>query len=189
MRHVFALLVTFAIGIAWTSAFLPRASMAQATLQVDHQHDFDFEFGNWKADVRILQHPFVGSHNYVAFLGTSDVRKIWDGRGNYGELEIRNAATHVEGLTLRLYDPKSHLWHVYFANSGGGTLGVPAVGQFNNGVGTFYDTEQIAGRTTHVRFVFSDITSTAFKFVQSFSTDHGTTWEREWISTFSRLAS
>lgn len=60
------------------------------------------------------------------------------------------------------------------------------MGRFDNGVGTFYDTERIDGKTTRVRFVFSKVTATSFQFVQSFSIDRGKTWEREWISNFYR---
>jgi hypothetical protein len=166
-------------------ALVFAGASAQAT-PIDHQHDFDFEFGNWNADVKVLAHPFAGSHTYLDFRGTSDVHPIWSGRGNYGELEIGDAQRHIEGLTLRLYHPQTRNWYVYFSNSANGDLGVPAIGRFENGRGVFEDTEPIGGRPTRVRFVFSDITPHSFHFIQSFSIDGGKTWEQEWISTFTR---
>jgi hypothetical protein len=172
------------------ATLVPQGSSAQPAKTVDHQHDFDFEFGNWQADLKVLQHPFTGSHTYVDFRGTSVVKRIWNGRANYGELEVGNATTHIEGLTLRLYDPRVHEWHIYFSNSANGGLGLPPmVGHFTKGRGEFYDTETIDGKTTRVRFVFSDITRNTFHFEQSFSIDGGKTWERDWISTFTRSPS
>lgn len=169
-----ALLAFLAIGAAPSAA------------AVDHQHDFDFEFGAWKADLKILIHPFAHSHTYADFRGTSIVRRIWGGRANLGELEVGNAQTHIEGLSFRLYDPRAHQWHVYFSNSANGALGVAAVGRFDNGVGEFSDTESIDGRPTRVGYLFSNMTPTSFSFIQSFSIDGGHTWEREWIATFTK---
>ena len=164
----------------------PALVLALAGRTCDHQHDFDFEFGAWRADVHILQHPFSGTYSYIDLKGTSVVYRIWNGRANYGELIVGDAKTHIEGLTLRLYDPKSCAWHVYFANAADGQLGVPTAGRFENGEGVFYDTEPIDGKLTRVRYVFSDITPRSFRFVQSFSRDAGKTWEADWISTFTR---
>ena len=150
-----------------------------------HQHDFDFEFGRWRADVNILQHPFSGSHTYSDLRGTSVVHKIWGGRANYGVLEIGNATTHIEGLTLRIFDPRSSTWNVYFSENGS-PLSAPTVGGFHNGRGEFYDTERLDGRITRVRFVFSDLTPTSFRFEQSFSRDAWRTWELEWKATFTK---
>src|SRR5947209_6337531 len=50
------------------------------------QHDFDFEFGSWKAHIRRLQHPLTGSKDWVEYDGSSIVRKVWGGRANLGEL-------------------------------------------------------------------------------------------------------
>ncbi len=152
----------------------------------DHQHDFDFEFGSWSAHVERLAHPLTGSHSWIDYSGTSVVRKIWSGKANLGELEIGNLRTHIQALSFRLYDPRSEQWNVYFANSRVGSLGVPMVGAFSNGRGVFYDSETFNGKPIRVRFVFSDITPTFFRFVQSFSPDGGKSWETNWIATFNR---
>lgn len=152
----------------------------------DHQHDFDFEFGSWKAHIRRLQHPLTGANEWVELDGTSVVNKIWNGRANLGELEVGNANAHLEGLSLRLYNPQSHQWSIYWSSSQDGSLGTPSVGQFQGGRGEFYDQEMYRGAAIFVRFLFSDITPTSFHFEQAFSTDAGKTWEANWIATFTR---
>ncbi|HYX70724.1 MAG TPA: hypothetical protein VE825_16435 [Terriglobales bacterium] len=150
------------------------------------QHDFDFEFGSWKAHIRRLAHPLSGQNDWVDLDGTSTVRKIWNGRANLGELEVGNATTHLEGLSLRLYNPKSRQWGIYWANSAEGRLGPAMVGGFKDGRGEFYDHEMFQGKAVFVRFIFSDITPASFHFEQAFSQDGGRTWETNWIASFSR---
>jgi hypothetical protein len=51
-----------------------------------------------------------GSNTWVEFDGTSVTRKVWDGRADLEEFETDSKTTHIEGLTLRLYNPQSHQW-------------------------------------------------------------------------------
>lgn len=155
-------------------------------VESDGQHDFDFEFGSWKAHVRRLLHPLTGSDTWVDLEGPSIVRKVWDGRANLGEIDIGNPTTHIQGLSLRLYNPQSHQWSIYWANSQDGSLGTPMVGRFKNGRGEFFDQELFQGAAIYVRFIFSDIRPTAFRLEQAFSADGGKTWEPNWIATFTR---
>src|SRR5437870_10222061 len=88
----------------------------------DGQHDFDFETGTWKTHLSRLLHPLTGATTWIDYEGTSVVRKVWNGRANLLELEVDGAAGHIEGLSLRLYNPQSHQWSLNFSNSNGGTL-------------------------------------------------------------------
>src|SRR5262245_61530648 len=159
---------------------------AQKPAQADHQHDFDFEFGSWKTHIRRLLHPLSGSQEWTDLDGTSVVRKVWDGRANLGELEVANSTTHLEGLSMRIYNPESRKWSIYCSNAKDGALGTAMVGQFNNGRGEFYDQETFRGSAIFVRFIFSDITAASFRLEQAFSADGGKTWEPNWIATFVR---
>jgi hypothetical protein len=174
-----------------TSATAPNHEAAKKDVQRpspqrDGQHDFDFEFGSWDTHIRRLVHPLTGSSSWVDLDGTSILRRIWGGRANLGELEVGNATMHLEGLSLRLYDPSSYQWSIYWSNSKDGTLGTPMIGQFTNGRGEFYDQELFQGMAIYVRFIFSDITPTTFRLEQAFSADGGKTWEPNWIATFVR---
>ena len=107
-------------------------------------------------------------------------------RGNE-ELEINGPLDHIEGLSLRLYNPEAHQWSLNFANSKVGTLSVPTIGEFKNGRGEFFDQETFNGRTILVRNVWSDITPNSCRFEQAFSDDGGKTWEVNWIATDTRV--
>jgi hypothetical protein len=153
----------------------------------DGQHDFDFEIGNWKTHISRLQHPLTGSSTWVEYEGTSVVRKIWDGRANSVELEVDSPTGHIEGLSLRLYNTVAHQWSLNFANSRGGTLGVPTIGEFKNGRGEFFDQEEFNGRMILVKNVWMNITANSCRFEQSFSDDGGKTWETNWIAVDTRM--
>ena len=161
----------------------------QAGVERDGQHDFDFEIGTWKSHGSRRLHPLSGSNNWVEFDGISIVRKIWNGRANLVELDATGPNSgRIENLSLRLYNPQSHQWSLYYASRQSGSLSVPAIGEFKNGRGEFYDMETINGRNTLVRNVWSDITPTSCHFEQAFSDDLGKTWEVNWITTDTRVA-
>jgi hypothetical protein len=153
----------------------------------DGQHDFDFEIGAWKTHLRRLVHPLTGSNTWIEYQGTTVVRKVWNGRANLVELEADGPAGHFEGLNLRLYNPESHQWSLNFANSNGGGMSQPTIGELKNGHGEFFDQETLSGRTIFVRFVITDITPDSCRFEQAFSEDGGRTWEVNWIATDTRV--
>ncbi|HST09184.1 MAG TPA: hypothetical protein VLL05_02310 [Terriglobales bacterium] len=105
----------------------------------DGQHDFDFELGSWKIHLKRLLKPLTASNSWVEFDGTSVTRKVWDGRSQIEEFEVDSPTGHIEGLTLRLYNPQTHQWSLYWANAKDGAMGGPPnVGEFKNGRGEFY---------------------------------------------------
>jgi hypothetical protein len=163
-----------------------QAGPRKAAAERDGQRDFDFEFGAWRVRIRRLLHPLSGSHQWVELEGTSVVRRVWDGRANLGELEVGSPTMRIEGMSLRLYNPGTRRWSIYWASSRDGSLGVPMIGRFEGGRGEFYDQEMFGGRAVFVRFIFSDITATSFRLEQAFSADGGRSWEANWIASFAR---
>src|SRR6266487_2695723 len=71
----------------------------------DGQHDFDFEIGKWITHLWRLQHPLSHSNSWVEYWGTTAVSKVWNGRANLVELDVKGPAGHIEALSLRLYNP------------------------------------------------------------------------------------
>ena len=154
-------------GLAPQNSGATKASVQQSRAEHNGQHDFDFEIGTWKIRLKRLDHRLVGSTNWVEFDGTSVTRKVWDDRAALEEFETDSpAGGHIEGLTLRLYDPQTHQWSLYWATSKSGTMGPPTIGEFKNGRGEFFDTEPSGpnGRAILVRFVWSDITPNSAHF-------------------------
>lgn len=174
-------------GIAQTSSDQSRTTVKQGPNQADGQHDFDFEIGKWKTHLSRRLRPLTGSNTWVEYDGSTVVRKVWNGRANLVELDVAGPAGHIEALSLRLYNPESHQWSLNFANSSGGTMSVPTIGEFKNGRGEFYDQELLNGRAILVRFVVSPVNADLVRFEQAFSDDGGKTWEVNWIATDTRV--
>jgi hypothetical protein len=180
-----------AMAMLWahgTVATQPAAPLASHTND-DGQDDFDFLIGSWKVHLKKLVKPLTGSTTWIEFDGTSSARKILGGRANMDEFSTEDPQTHArtEGITVRLYNPTTKEWHIYWINPRDGVIGLPVVGKFKNGRGEFYDHEEFQGRTIFVRYVWSNITANAAHFEQSFSEDGGTTWETNWITDQTRV--
>ncbi len=166
----------------------PAARQARAaTGPRDGSHDFDFEIGAWTTHLSRRLHPLTGSNAWVDYEGTTAVRKVWNGRANLVELEVDGPEGHLEGLSLRLYDPRSRQWSLNFANSASGRLSRPTIGDFRNGRGEFYDQEAFDGRAVLVRFTIAPASPHSCRFEQAFSDDGGKTWEVNWIAKDTRL--
>jgi hypothetical protein len=180
LRHFFSsLLIT-------TSLILFAAPQLAAELR-DGRHDFDFEAGRWKIHLKRLMHPLTGSTEWVEFDGDTVTRHIWGGKAWIEQFESDGAQGHIEGLTLRLYNPESHQWSLNWATSKTGTMWTPAVGEFKDGVGEFYDQEPLNGRMILVRMVWSHITPNSAHSEQSYSDDGGKTWEVNWVTDQTRV--
>src|SRR5882724_12994317 len=176
-------------GLAQQNSEAVKTSAQQTPAERDGQHDFDFEVGSWNIHLKRLKDRLAGSTAWVEFDGTSVTRKVWDGKADLEEFETDSSASgHIEGLTLRLYNPQSHQWSLYWANSKSGTIGGPPnVGEFKNGRGEFFCQDTLDDRTILTRYVWSDITLNSAHFEQSFSDDVGKTWEVNWISNLTKV--
>jgi hypothetical protein len=148
----------------------------------DGQRDFDWEIGTWKTHLKRLVHPLTGSTTWVEYDGTTVVSKVWNGKANLVELQASGPAGHIEGLSLRLYDPDSRQWSLNFSNSAVGTLTPPVYGEFKNGRGEFYGQDTLNDRAIFVQFIIHCAKQNSCHFEQAFSGDGGKAWEINWIA-------
>lgn len=192
LRSIGICFLAWAMGLLWLAVpsqaqtAASGAGASQASALRDGQHDFDFNLGKWNTHIRRLMNPLTGSTTWVEMNGTVVIRKVWNGRAQIEEVEAGGDSGHFEGMTLFLYNPEAHQWGLYFANSSGGTIETPSIGEFKDGRGEFYDQETYKGRTILVRVVWSDITPDAHRFEQSFSDDGGKTWEPNFVANLTR---
>ncbi|HET9626038.1 MAG TPA: hypothetical protein VFP84_31975 [Kofleriaceae bacterium] len=166
----------------------PAAAAVPSPELRDGQHDFDFELGKWKIQLKKLKAPLHHSNEWLEFSGTSTTRPLWNGKAQVEEFEVDSpVAGHLEGMTVRLYSPTSHQWSLNWANQKNGRFDTPTVGEAKDGRGEFYDQEMYEGRMIFVRFVWSNITPRSAHFEQAFSADGGKTWEVNWITDQTRI--
>jgi hypothetical protein len=158
---------------------------AQGPAERDGSHDFDALLGSWKYQLKRRMNPLTGSATWVEYQGTGLCRKIYDG-AEIDQLVADGSAGHIEGLTLRTYNPQSRQWRLYWAHRKIGVLDPPQVGEFKNGRGEFFAQDTINGKTILIRFAWTNMNTTPH-FEQSFSDDGGKTWEVNWITDQTRI--
>jgi hypothetical protein len=69
--------------------------------------DFDFLIGRWKIRHRRLREIMKGSTSWDEFEGSAVDRKILGGLGSISEVTLQLASGPLEGMTVRLFDPKA----------------------------------------------------------------------------------
>jgi hypothetical protein len=153
----------------------------------DGRNDFDFFIGRWKVHHRILRQRLTGSNEWNEFEGTVIARKVLGGIGNADEFLMDLQTGQVEAMTLRLFNPKSQEWSIYWASSTTGVLDTPMIGKFENGRGEFYGHEVNDNKHVYSRFIWSEISETSCRWEQALSADGGKTWETNWVMEFTRL--
>jgi len=157
------------------------ASTPTASPERDGSHDFDPLLGKWKYHLRRLVNPLTGSRTWIDLEGTGVCRPIFDG-AQIDQIIVDGGGVHIEGLTLRTYNPQSHQWSLYWANRKIGKLDVPQIGQFKDGHGEFYAQDILNGKAILIRFDWTGLMTKSPHFEQAFSADGGKTWEVNWIT-------
>ncbi len=154
----------------------------------DGRDDFDFFAGRWRVAHRRLQRRLVNDTQWDEFGGACENRPVIGGLGNVDDNEIGLPDGAYRAITLRLFQPATRRWSIWWVDSRDMRLGVPVHGGFKDGVGTFLGEDNLNGRPIRVRFIWSDITATSAQWQQAFSGDDGATWETNWIMRFTRLS-
>lgn len=176
------------LAILHPTVGLPQPNPSGAAAEHDGQHDFDFEIGtsnthlkNWSIRWPPGQRPLDRVRRHFRD------SEIWDGRAQIEQFETEGALRHIEGLTLRLYNPQTHQWRLYWANAKSGYLDQPMAGEFKDEVGEFYDQEPFNGRMIYVRYIWSRTNTPSPHFEQSHSDDDGETSEGNRITDQTRV--
>ena len=147
--------------------------------------DFDFFVGSWDGRHRRLKKRLAGCDEWDEFTSTGRCWTVFGGAANVDEVNIPDQG--FSGLSVRLLDPATGDWSIYWVNSRDGKLALPpVVGRFESGVGRFYSDEILDGRAIRVRYTWSGITPVSAHWDQAFSDDGGQTWEINWTMEFTR---
>lgn len=152
----------------------------------DGRHDFDFLMGTWEVRHKRLKQRLQACTEWEKFTGEASARAILGGLGNVDEFVLNRASGVQYGTTLRLFNPVSTEWSLYWSSSSSGTLLEPLIGRFEHGRGMFYAHEVEGGQHVYSRYIWSEITPTSARWEQALSADGGQTWETNWVMQFER---
>jgi hypothetical protein len=120
------------------------------------QSDFDFLVGRWNMHNRRLNKRLEGNNDWTEFDSYDENSKILSGTADmdtYSTTAMPGMeGKRFEGLTLRLFNPKTRLWSLYWVASNVGVLDPPVVGSFENGVGHFFAKDTFKGKPIIMMF-------------------------------------
>jgi hypothetical protein len=156
----------------------------------DGRRDFDFFHGRWRIVNQRLKQRLAGSTEWQEFeCPAQECRPVLGGLGNSDnfDTETFSDGKPFRGMTLRLFDPRTRLWSIYWADDRAPGLQPPVLGRFVNGRGEFFGDDTFNGKPIRVKFIWSDITQTSARWEQAFSPDGEKTWETNWRMQMTRI--
>lgn len=149
--------------------------------------DFDFFVGKWKLRNRILKKKPDSTISWVEFEATQEMYTVLNGIGNIDNFLAIRDGKPFEGMTIRLFNPETKLWSIYWADSNFGVLGLPpVVGSFENKVGHFFSKDVFDGKQMITVYRWDARDTDHPIWSQALSQDNGKTWEWNWYMYFIR---
>lgn len=160
--------------------FSPTGDLDITPSETSSQNDFDFYVGKWKIDNKKLNTRLNNCTEWTEFEAIGGMHKILLGLGNTDYFKAIFDEKPFEGMSLRLFNPVSKLWSIYWADSNMGVLDPPVVGSFNGKIGTFFTKDVFHGKDILVKFQWDTTDPDHPIWSQAFSPDLGATWEWNW---------
>jgi hypothetical protein len=156
--------------------------------ETSSKDDFDFLVGMWNVKNRRLNSRLSGSDEWTEFDSTLEMKKTLLGLGNFEIYRANINNEPFEGEAVRIFDPTTRLWSIYWADSSSGKLDrFPVVGSFDDLVGNFYAYDIFGDIPIKVLYQWDRSNSDEPIWSQAFSTDDGETWEWNWYMQLSRV--
>ena len=150
------------------------------------KHDFDFFEGKWNIHNKKLKTRLSNCTEWLEFESTQEMYRVLNGIGNIDNFLAAFDGKPFEGMTVRLFNPKTKLWSIYWADSNEGKLDPPVVGSFQDNVAHFFAKDFLNGKEIIVVFRWDARDRDNPVWSQAFSNDNGNTWEWNWYMYMSR---
>ena len=89
---------------------------------------------------------------WTEFESTQEMYRVLNGIGNIDNYLATFDGEPFEGMSVRLFNPKTKLWSIYWADSNEGVLQPPVVGSFENDIAHFFTKDNFNGKDILVVF-------------------------------------
>jgi hypothetical protein len=157
--------------------FTPTGELDIRASATSSQNDFDYLVGKWNLKDKKLKSRLTNSNEWIEFESTVEMRKLLNGIGNMDIYRTMLDGKPFEGVALRLFNPKTKLWSIYWADSNVGVMDPPVVGSFEGNIGKFFCKDKYKGKNVIVAFIWDKTDPNNPVWSQAFSPDNGKTWE------------
>ena len=151
------------------------------------KHDFDFFEGKWNLHNKKLKSRLKNCTEWIEFESTQEMYRILNGTGNIDNFLATFDGQPFEGMTVRLFNPKTKLWSIYWADSNEGRLDPQVVGSFEDNVGHFFTKDIFNDKSVIVVFRWDARDKNNPVWSQAMSDDNGKTWEWNWYMFMTRV--
>ncbi len=151
------------------------------------KNDFDFFIGKWNLHNKKLQSRFTNCDTWLEFNSTQEMYPILNGLGNIDNFLTEFNGEPFEGMTIRLFNPKTRLWSIYWADSSTAVLDPPVLGSFENNIGHFFTKDFHEGKEIIMAFRWDARDEDNPVWSQACSMDNGENWEWNWYMYMSRI--
>lgn len=149
--------------------------------------DFKFLSGHFRIHHRRLRERFADCTEWIDLEAEFWGYPVMDGAAAVDEMKGEINGRPFWGMTVRMYDPETNQWALYWADSWTPHIYPPVKGTITDGVGEFRGSDTEAGRAVEVRFRWSITETGRPLWDQSFSLDGGESWEMNWTMEFEKL--
>ena len=123
------------------------------------------------------QTGFAVTHSteWKSFKSRVEMHQILNGLGNIDKYTDQASGKPYEGVALRLFNPATRLWSIYWADGNSRSLDPPVVGSFENKIGHFFARDTYKDQPIIVVFRWDVRNPSLPVWSQAFSTDEGKT--------------
>ncbi len=163
--------------------------VAQSKENMIEIHNFDFLVGKWSIQNKRLKERLVNSNEWIEFPAEMETEKILNGLGVVDEFKTDINGEEFVGLSIRLFDPKSNNWTIYWADTASPEryLTEQVVGKFQNGIGEFFGKEKFNGKEIPLRFIWKKESEDTAQWEQAYYDERNKEWETNWIMVFTKV--
>lgn len=186
---LYGVLLASSVCLSGADTRAANASPGAGSTVVDTQaHAFDFLMGTWAVQNQLLAVRLQHSHEWLRFPSTDCESPLRTGTGNL-EYYLSSHWPDFVGMGLRLYDPQTHKWAIYWSDNrfSRGVLQPPVIGDFHDGRGLFEGPDHLNTVPIIVRYTWRSADHDHARWSQAFSRDNGRSWEVNWIMDLTRI--
>jgi hypothetical protein len=165
----------------------PDRTLEIASSITSSERDYDFLIGGHSVAHRKLAAPIRNSAEWIELSGNKTTERLLDGIANIERHYLTDNYGHaIEAIAFRLFDLKSKLWSLYWADSKTGILDPPLKGSFHGDLGVFFGRDRFKGQDIIVQFQYDKSKPDNPIWGQAFSIDEGVSWEWNWFMSYQK---